>query len=146
MIHQQTFYHLGNVELFRSLSNKILVDNLREMYDTSKRAEIPEPPGMTYAYDFPRSTVPGSSLCHTWYQGTVAPGTLVLPTKCNQSSVSLVGIYGFLPAISDGTPLKNRGTTKTIYVDLRRPYQFPVKVLALSISNHMLRASLICLT
>ena len=46
VLHLQTFYHLGNVELFRSLSNKILVDNLREMYDTSKGAKIPEPPGL----------------------------------------------------------------------------------------------------
>ena len=28
--------------------------------------------------------------------------------------------YVYIPVISDGTPLKNRGTTKTIYVDLRR--------------------------
>ena len=40
----KTFYHLGNVELFRCLSNKFLVDNLRERYETHKRAEIPEPP------------------------------------------------------------------------------------------------------
>jgi hypothetical protein len=42
--HQKTFYHLGNVELFKCLSNKFLVDNLRERYETHKRAEIPEPP------------------------------------------------------------------------------------------------------
>jgi hypothetical protein len=41
--HQKTFYHLGDVELFRS-SNKLLVDNLRERYETRKRVEIPEPP------------------------------------------------------------------------------------------------------
>jgi hypothetical protein len=72
--------------------------------------------------------------------------TTVLPTKCNRSSVSLVEIYGFLPAIADGTPLKRRGTMKTVFVDLRRPYQILVMVPALSISNHLLRASLICLT
>ncbi len=34
------------MELFRCLSsNKFLVDNLSEMYETHKRAEIPEPPG-----------------------------------------------------------------------------------------------------
>ncbi len=44
--HQKSFYHFGNVELFRCLSsNKFLVDNLSEMYETHKRAEIPEPPG-----------------------------------------------------------------------------------------------------
>jgi hypothetical protein len=43
--HQKTFYHLGNVELFRCSSNKFLVDNLRERYETHKRAKIPEPPG-----------------------------------------------------------------------------------------------------
>ena len=43
--HQKSFYHFGNVELFRCLSsNKFLVDNLSEMYETHKRAEIPEPP------------------------------------------------------------------------------------------------------
>jgi hypothetical protein len=42
--HQKTFYRLGNVELFRCLSNKFLVDNLRERYETHRRAEIPEPP------------------------------------------------------------------------------------------------------
>jgi hypothetical protein len=42
--HQKTFYHLGNVELFRCLSNKFLVDILRDRYETQKRAEIPEPP------------------------------------------------------------------------------------------------------
>ena len=41
---QKTFYHFGNVELFRCSSNKFLVDNLRERYETHKRAEIPEPP------------------------------------------------------------------------------------------------------
>ena len=45
VIYLQTFYRLGNVKLFRSLSNKMLVDNLRETNDTSKRAKIPEPPG-----------------------------------------------------------------------------------------------------
>ena len=44
--HQKAFYHLGNVELFRCSSNKFLVDNLRKMYETHKRAEIPEPPGV----------------------------------------------------------------------------------------------------
>ncbi len=46
MGHQKSFYHLGNVELFRSSSNKFLVDNLRERYKTHKRAEIPEPPAV----------------------------------------------------------------------------------------------------
>ena len=47
--HQKTFYHLGNVELFRCSSNKFLVDNLRERYETHKRAEIREPPGWSDA-------------------------------------------------------------------------------------------------
>ena len=42
--HQKAFNHLGNVELFRSSLNIFLVDNLREMYETGKRVEIPEPP------------------------------------------------------------------------------------------------------
>jgi hypothetical protein len=42
--HQKTVYHLGNLELFRCSLNKFLVDNLRERYETHKRAEIPEPP------------------------------------------------------------------------------------------------------
>jgi hypothetical protein len=46
--HQKTFYHLGNVELFRCLSNKFLVDNLRERYETHKRAKIPELPGFWF--------------------------------------------------------------------------------------------------
>ena len=46
MSHQKTFYHLGNVELFKSSSNKFLVHNLRERYETAKRVEIPEPPDL----------------------------------------------------------------------------------------------------
>jgi hypothetical protein len=34
------------VELFRCSWNKFLVHNLRERYETHKRAEIPEPPGL----------------------------------------------------------------------------------------------------
>jgi hypothetical protein len=51
--HHKSFYHFGNVELFRCLSsNKFLVDNLSEMYETHKRAEIPEPPGMNSGTDW----------------------------------------------------------------------------------------------
>ena len=44
MCQQKTYYHFGNVELFWCSSTKFLVDNLRERYETHKRAKIPEPP------------------------------------------------------------------------------------------------------
>ena len=81
---------------------------------------------------------------------TMTPRYIVLCTGYSTAGIkqSLVEIYGFLPVIADGTPLKSRGTStmKTVFVDLRRPYQIPVMVPALWISNHLLRASLICLT
>ena len=38
-------FDLGNVELFRSELNKLLVDNLRRQYVTRTKDTLPQPPG-----------------------------------------------------------------------------------------------------